>query len=688
MSSPVRCVLPLSQPRQRSLALVLALIISLTMFGGPRAAVAAESSDVQGSDISTSQPTLTAGEQLTVTITLRNSGSSTESVDVISRVPDPLSYVPGSVTAGGTYNPGGHVLSWDQVQVPAGGTRALSYRVTPDGAVSAATSVVLTAAISASSARFVTTTAITLVPGAATPAPSNLRTSDKTISQPSFAPQEQVTYTITLRNTGDAPVNVDVRDPLPEKLDYVAGSATVGGVYNEATHTVSWTGVNVPANGSIALSFQVAAAVFVNAPSFITNTALITYGGTTFNRSVTALLTNIPITLPWFGLGGSYKTASQTRIGPNEQCVYTIRLINSSTTDAVATVRDALPNSLSYVAGSVSGGGSFDSSTRTLTWQNIVVPAGEDRSLSFAVKPATTVSTPTSVLNIASITVNNQTFSRRSAIVLTPAGTPNDGSRPPHVDSVRISDRDILSSRQVRLHIDAEDDQRVWRMFVREWQLSTQPTPRWSEVRSSGWIPFQSDYSWTLGAENGAHYVAVWVADEAGNTSRLDRQSVDFASLVQPGMTVAQNVVVPYLAGYSAGANVQTTLTPRSGNADLYVWYPGSAAQPDRQSTQPGSAAETISFTTPRAGTYLFLVRGATAASYDLSITPAGGPRARWQPATTSQAGRRIASTTTATVAAADPTSESILTQSGLDPLANATLPVGPFAYFLPSMGK
>lgn len=50
-----------------------------------------------------------------------------------------------------------------------------------------------------------------------------------------------VTYRITFINTYGRAVNVTIRDPLPNNLTYVAGSADQGGTYTSADRTVRWT---------------------------------------------------------------------------------------------------------------------------------------------------------------------------------------------------------------------------------------------------------------------------------------------------------------------------------------------------------------------------------------------------------------------------------------------------------------
>lgn len=380
---------------------------------------------------------------------------------------------------------------------------------------------------------------------------------------------------------------------------------------------------------------------------------------------------------PGPNLSGSRKQASRFKLGPGETLTFTIRLHNSGTEAATATVTDQIPSQMTYVAGSVTGGGSYDPGTRTITWNNVAVPLGGDVLLTFDV--TATVDTPTLVVNTAVITPQGKpAIERQAAVLLLPVAV-DDDTVPPVVNSVTIDDQDVLTNRSVTLHISASDDVGVEKMYIREWQLATTPFPHWEVVRSTGWVDFDANPAWTLGAQNGVHFVAVWVADAGLNVSQLDRRALDYASLVLPGATVAHHGLVPYLVHYQAGTNVTATLSPSAGDADLYVWYPGSFLAPDQKSTNPGTATDQVQFSAPRTGTYLFVVHGYTAATYNLAISPAGGPQA-WS-ATGVQA---AAASPTATSKAGELTTEPVLTWTGLDPLGVAVPPVGPVSIYLP----
>ena len=285
-------------------------------------------------------------------------------------------------------------------------------------------------------------------------------------------------------------------------------------------------------------------------------------------------------------------------------------------------------------------------------------------------------------------TVNSNVLKREARVLLVP--TPPTGDfRPPVVNSLTIGDQDVLTSPSVTLHISATDNISVSQMFIREWQLTSTPHPHWEMIQSSGWITYQPDYEWTLGSADGTHYVGVWVMDAAHNISHLDRRAFDFASLVQPGASVAQHGIVPYLVYYDQGVNVTATLTSITGDADLYLWRPGNYFGPDHKSTLPVSGTDAISFTTPRAGLYLFVVRGYTTATYDLSIEPGGGPRVTWPWWSASGESTNSIDLVTPNVQSTKPddlTYDAVLPDSGLDPLADAPTADAPYTTYLPML--
>jgi uncharacterized repeat protein (TIGR01451 family) len=70
-------------------------------------------------------------------------------------------------------------------------------------------------------------------------------------------PSSNITYTLTLKNIGNAPATgVTITDPVPDNTSFV--SADSGGT--ESAGTVTWSGLTVPAGGSVSVHFTVSIA--------------------------------------------------------------------------------------------------------------------------------------------------------------------------------------------------------------------------------------------------------------------------------------------------------------------------------------------------------------------------------------------------------------------------------------------
>ena len=486
-----------------------------------------------------------------------------------------------------------------------------------------------------------------------------------------------MTFTIHLLNSGAADATTTVTDPVPAMLTYVDGSASAGGAYDATSKTITWTAVDVPPSTPVLLTFDAAAPTIVPArtfPNVITNTATITDGNVSLKRSAEVLLVPQPVS----PLDGSFKAASKEFVKNGDTMTFTIYLHNSSADAVPATVTDTLPVGLDYVDGSANAGGTYDTTSRTLTWADLSVVEDTPMSLTFDVKVNNPLASPAVVhrmVNTAMIVSGDVTL-KRSAVVFV-VSAPSGDSIPPVVSSLVIGDTDAYTSPQVTLHTTASDNVGVTMMCFQEWVLAAAPAPHWQMVKNcDNWVPFQADYDWTMTSVSGTHFIEVWVADAAHNVSHLTRKAIDFASLVLPNSHVDQNGFVPYLVYYPAGVDVNATLDVLTGDARLYAWHPFNMFAPDHTSSTAG-ATQTISFTTKTAGVYMFLVRGVQASDYNLSITPGGGPTAH--PAVFSGAAGGISMGSAASPSAApDLTYNPILPVSGLDPLSVTVPPVGP----------
>ncbi len=629
-----------------------------------------------------SQWMVASGQVLTYTIHVHNDSMTDTTAQVVDPIPHIMNYLAGSANRGAVYDPGTNTLTWNTLTVTKGSEVELSFAVTAT-AVTTPTFVINTAAITAGAESLLRSANVVVIPESL--ASSDLSPSAKYAAHEMVTPGDAVPYIIQLVNVGTMAATADVTDPLPLELNYVPGSAAAGGTYDVGTRTLSWHHIDVPAFGHVGLTFVATATTSSVSPTLVVNTASIATDRQQFDRRATIVIVPHSEVPPHPMLAGSYKRASERWITADDTLTYTVKLINSGAVDALVNVTDPVSPALSYLVNSANNGGVYDPGTHIISWEAITVPAGSSVPLEFAVMATSAVTHPVWIMNTATISVTGDgTLQRQAPVVLLPTSS---GDRiPPVVHSLTIDDQDVLTSPTTTLHISATDNISVSQMFIREWQLTSVPFPHWAVSQSSGWVPYQADYPWTLLPKDGVHFVAVWVADAAHNVSELNRNALDFASLVRPGATVAQKHVVPYLVYYPAGVTVTAQLTSTTGDADLYVWYPHNFFWPDHRSVRPISETDTVTFTTTHAGIYLFLVRGYTDATYDLSIAPAGGPRVPSDARDDDgdHTALNLVAPAADTTKPDELTFEPLLSQSGLDPLATAPAPGGFYQVYMP----
>ncbi|NTW01644.1 MAG: DUF4139 domain-containing protein [Oscillochloris sp.] len=567
---------------------------------------------------------LDSGDEQLFTIALPNTTSSATTGNVVVIMPDGITYVDGSASNNGVSTQRGGV-NWSSVDLPANTTTNLTFKVTPSGTVDSQETVTMMTAISSSLGISTIPALITLAPG--TSNPSNFSDSTMTVTPDTISTDEVASYTLTLKNSGST-ATTDVSVNLDWRLEYVDGTADPSASYNATTNILKWDDVSVPGGGEVTLTFDATLIWHVGSPSIATTTATIASSGMNVLISSVVVLSPVstPAPTPVDPLAGSVKLVSQRRMESTDTVTYTIILNNSSASEVTATVTDEVPEELLYETDSASPTASYDSATATLTWSDVAVPAGDSLELTFRVGMATPVTSEILVVNKAKIVTSSHTYERSASPLrllpdsLTPP--PSTDTERPKVTSVEIADGDIHTDRDVTINIAATDNVGVTQMQVREWVLDKKfGFPRWREVQSSGIISYTSSLSWTLSENSGTHFVGVCVKDAAGNASVLSRKAMDFASLLLSDTSIAVGEARPYLIHLEQGQSVTANLTTASGDADLYAWYPSNFGLRNHRSVAVGTAADSVTFTAPRTGTYIILVFGYESSTYSLSIT-------------------------------------------------------------------
>ena len=199
---------------------------------------------------------------------------------------------------------------------------------------------------------------------------------------------DSIDYTITVNNIGKADAkHVVVVDRLDKGLKYVSSSHN--GVYDEATHTVTWV-VDIAAGSSLDLT------VTASAEEYGVLTNIVSVGDKSASVDV-----NVPEIIP-------NKTADIENPNFGDNITYTVTVTNDGNADAKAVVvRDVLGKDLKFV--SATGTYTFDEATNTITW-TVDVDAGKTETF-------TVVATVINYGNVTnSLVVGNKTFNKNVTV--------------------------------------------------------------------------------------------------------------------------------------------------------------------------------------------------------------------------------------------------------------------------------
>ncbi len=355
---------------------------------------------------------VTAGEKLQYSITYKNVTNEDVTVSITDSIPSFTSYVEGSASNGGTLE--GAKLVWKDLTVAKKSSVTVSFQVTVNGS---GVAIVNGASVLVGNNTYETNLVTNFVPG---------KTADKTQA----GTGEVLTYTVTYTNTTGSAAEVIITDTLDANLIYVDGSASHSGTY--ADGKLTWSFQNVAAGETVKVSFQANVKANANVQSVHNTAEVIVNGVSIKTNGVTTEVLKPGLTVSKAQAVGKGELSDKAlNVEGGNKVTYAITVSNTGAYTAYGVaISDTIPSGLTYLDGTVSGGGKVENGV--VSWYVESLAPGASVTVTFQVTVPTTKEV-TQWKNIATATFDNDPnggqphTSNEVVITETPAATPDTG---------------------------------------------------------------------------------------------------------------------------------------------------------------------------------------------------------------------------------------------------------------------
>lgn len=334
-----------------------------------------------------------AGEQLTYSIQINNAYDRDIVVTVTDEIPQHTAFVSSFE---GDYDDV-NLITWKDVKVPAQSQVAVDFVVVVTDNLTGIDQIENVATVTSTELSEPQRPSVRIDTD-----PAKSFTAAKSADKQSVKAGEELTYTITVTNTGDVDYDgITVSDNIPANTTYKAGSASEGATVTG--NTLTWA-IDVPFGESREVSFTVVVAENLTDIASIRNVAKVTGEDPgTPEEPETETPTNSGKQFE------SVKTVSDATGDGNaqagEELTYRIGVKNTGAEDYKGiTIEDEIPAHTTYVAGSATHGGEL--ANGILSW-TIDVPFGKEVVVTFKVKVVEELDGVDAIRNVATVTGGN-----------------------------------------------------------------------------------------------------------------------------------------------------------------------------------------------------------------------------------------------------------------------------------------
>ncbi len=344
---------------------------------------------------STTQTNLRAGEDVTYTIVVHNTGlGGGNDVEITEYLPSNASFKSAS-TSSGSYNSASNI--WSAGDIPAGGSATLTLVLTVSASAKDGDTVLNTVSVTHEAGNPLAdppTDSVT------TPVSVPVLSIVKNSTQSQVRAGEDITYTITVTNNGPVDAsNVLITETLPTNAAFKSASPS-DGTYNSISRV--WSIDALDSGDTATLTLVLTTSNSAVDGSTVVNTASITSeNGVTLTPAISDSETT-PVRNPILMID---KNTTQTSIRPGDDITYSILVSNTGTGTASAlTVSELLPANASFKSASTAFG-SYNTSSNI--WSIGDLAPGAQALLTLVLTSSPTVTESESVLNTVQVTEEN-----------------------------------------------------------------------------------------------------------------------------------------------------------------------------------------------------------------------------------------------------------------------------------------
>lgn len=203
---------------------------------------------------------------------------------------------------------------------------------------------------------------------------------------------DKITFKLTASNTGGVATNVDFSDNITDTLSFAKLIDKGGGTLNPSTKVLTWPAVSVAPGTTVTKSFTVQ----MNSSLETTKTdckLVNTYTNSTVTVPVGCTLPppNIVLSKKANNISQGNVDATTITAKESDRIVFTLTAENKGGSPKEVTFSDMLGDTLEYSKLIDNGGGTFNTTTRTLSWPAVTLKAGAKEIRSFTIQILATI---------------------------------------------------------------------------------------------------------------------------------------------------------------------------------------------------------------------------------------------------------------------------------------------------------